>query len=231
MAMTPHQQAIDFAASYLHWFTRGEASHGWFQLAALLEYTPAGTDEAVPYVLAAQVPAGRMYAPAGPLLQQPPYSFQMIAGPSEHTILRRAWEPAGPAVPADSSHAHQHQFQSLGWQLSTGPAEPLQPEGLALLRSPPISLNLLLELTDGHGRLCLQAPLRHWNHRADPTGWQLETGPVLWPLNLKAFKAAPSSSGLTTAWIHANRSNRVTMSGDRLPAHELEAQLSLLAFL
>jgi hypothetical protein len=31
--------------------------------------------------------------------------------------------------------------------------------------------------------------------------------------------------------MHANRSNRVTMSGDRLPAHELEAQLSLLAFL
>ncbi|MCP9941921.1 hypothetical protein KBY70_05910 [Cyanobium sp. ATX 6E8] len=231
MAMAPHQQAIHFAASHLHWLTRAQASHGWFQLDALLECTPAGADEAVPYVLAAHVPAGRMYAPAGPLLQQPPYSFQLIAGPSDHTILRRAVEPSGPAVPADSSHEHQHQFQSLDWQLSIGPAEPLQPEGLALLRSPPPSLNLLLELANGHGHLRLQAPLRHWNHRADPTGWQLETGPLLWPMNLQTFLAAPSSAGLTTAWMHANRSNRVTMSGDRLPAHELEAQLSLLAFL
>jgi hypothetical protein len=125
--MAPHQQAIHFAASHLHWLTRAQASHGWFQLAALLECTPAGTAEVVPYVLVAQVPAGRMYAPAGPLLQQPPYSFQMIAGTSEHTILRRALEPSGPAVPADSSHDHQHQFQSLAWQLSTGPAVPLQP--------------------------------------------------------------------------------------------------------
>jgi hypothetical protein len=227
--MAPHRQAIHFTASHLHWLTRERASHGWFQLDALLEFTPVGADETMRYVLAAQVPAGRMYAPAGPLLQQPPYSFQMIAGPSEHTILRRSLDPAGPAVPADSSHDHQHQFQSLAWQLSTGPAEPLQPEGLALLRSPPPCLNLLLELAHGHGHLRLQAPLRHWNHRADPTGWQLETGPMLWPVNMQAFLSAPSSSGLTTAWLHANQANRVTMSGDRLPAHELEAELSLLA--
>ena len=222
-------QAVRFAASHLHWLTRAEASHGWFQLDALLDWWPPAPQPRQRFVLAAAVPAGRMYAPSGPLLKQPPYSFQLISGPSEHTILRRALTSVQAAVPEDSSQPHHHTFESLSWKLSLAEAQRLQPEDLATWPAPPPSLNLLLEWRHRSGLLRLQAPLRHWNHRAEPAGWQIETGPLLWPLDPLAFAEAPSSAGLTPAWLHANHAGRVTMSGDRLPCHELEARLSLLA--
>lgn len=222
-------QAIRFAASHLHWLTRAEDSHGSFQLDALLDWWPPAPQPPLQFVLAAAVPAGHMYAPSGPLLKQPPYSFQLIAGHQDHTILRRPLDARQPAVTADSSEPHGSTFQALSWQLSHRPAQQLRPEALAALPSPPPMLNLVLEWGHNAGLLRLQAPLRHWNHRTEPASWQIETGPLLWPLDRLAFAEAPSSAGLTTAWLHANHAGRVTMSGDRLPCHELEARLSLLA--
>jgi hypothetical protein len=170
-----------------------------------------------------------MYASTGPLLKQPPYGFQLMASPHEHTILRRPLQPGDSAMPTDTSQPHGESFETLQWHLAFAAATLLQPSVVASLNTPPPSLNLVLERNDAGGRLRLEAPLRHWNHRTDPSGWQVETGPLLWPLDLQAFLAAPRTELLTTAWLHANQANRVTMSGDRLPAHELEAQLSLLA--
>jgi len=220
--------AIHFFASHLHWLTHAEASHGWFGLEAVLEVTPAGACPSVLYVLASQVPAGRMYATKGPLLRQPAYSFQMIAGPREHTILRRALESPESTRHLDSSHPNHYQFKSLSWALTTGPAKLMNPASLTCLPSPPPLLNLLLEFYDRDMRLSLQAPLRHWNYRLDPSAWQIETGPLLWPRDLQEFLNAPTTTGLTTAWLHANQQSRVTMSGYRLPPHEIEAQVSLL---
>lgn len=222
-------QAICFAASHLHWLTRAERSHGWFQIDALLDWLPSGSQQPLQFVQAAAVPAGRMYAPSGPLIKQPPYSFQLIAGPSEHTILRRPLDSCQSDVPADSSQPHNHTFESMSWKLRLAKAQRLQPEDLSTWEAPHSCLNLLVEWWHRSGLLRLQAPLRHWNHRADPAGWQIETGPLLWPLDPLAFAAAPSSARLTRAWLHANQARRVTMSGDRLPCHELEARLSLLA--
>lgn len=222
-------QAIRFAASHLHWLTLAEASHGWFQLDALLEWWPPDPQPPLQFVLAAAVPAGHMYAPSGPLLKQPPYSFQLIAGHQGHTILRRPLDANQPAVPGNSSHPHEETFQTLSWQLSHAPAQPLPPDALAALASALPILNLVLEWRHHGGLLRVQAPLRHWNHRAEPAGWQIETGPLLWPLDRLAFADAPSSAGLTSAWLHANQAGRVSISGYRLPCHELEAQLSLLA--
>ena len=78
------------------------------------------------------------------------------------------------------------------------------------------------------GLLRVQSPLRHWIHRDNPSGWQIETGPVLWPLDLEAFTTEPNSRWLTPAWIHSNQAGHVTMSGERLPCHEQKAQLSIL---
>ena len=222
-------QAIRFAVSHLHWLTRAEGSHGWFQIDSFLEWFPAAPKPPLQFVLAAAVPAGRMYASNGPLLKQPPYSFQLIAGHQEHTILRRPFDANQPGVPADSSQPHNHTFEGLSWKLSFADAQRLQPEDLATWPAPYPYLNLLLEWRHHGGLLRLQAPLRHWNHRAKPAGWQIETGPLLWPLDPLAFADAPSSAGLTCAWLQANQAGRVTMSGDRLPCHELQARLSLLA--
>lgn len=227
--MAADQQAISFAASHLHWLTRSEASHGWFQLDAHLQFTPVGAAEPLKFVLAASVPAGRMYISTGPLLKQPPYSFQLMASPHEHTILRRPLQQGDSAISTDTSQPHSELFESLQWHLVFAAATLNQPSVLASLNTPPPSLNLVLELNDAGGQLRIEAPLRHWNHRTEPPGWQLETGPLLWPLDLQAFLAAPSTELLTTAWLHANQANRVTMSGVRLPAYELEAELSLLA--
>ena len=222
-------KAIHFATSHLHWITSSEASHGWFLLDAFLEWSPKGHQQPLPFVLGAAVAAGRMYAPSGPLLKQPPYSFQLIAGHLEHTIQRRALDHKQPYVPSDSTQPHNQTFIALSWELSSCLARPLKLEDLATIPHPPPTLNILVELEHDEGFLRLQAPLRHWNHRSHPSGWQLETGPVLWPLDLEAFTAEPNTSWLTPAWIHSNHAGRVTMSSDRLPCHELEAQLSLLA--
>ena len=128
-------QAIRFAASHLHWLTRAEDSHGSFQLDALLDWWPPAPQPPLQFVLAAAVPAGHMYAPSGPLLKQPPYSFQLIAGHQDHTILRRPLDARQPAVTADSSEPHGSTFQALSWQLSHRPAQQLRPEALAALPS------------------------------------------------------------------------------------------------
>ena len=221
-------KGIHFQSSYLHWITQAEASHGCFQLDAVMDWYPPGHENAMSYVLAAAIPAGRMYAKDGPLLKQPPYSFQLIAGDLEHTIVRRALDHNQPNVPRDNTQQHSQTFKALRWELRTFLAKPLLPETLAEIPHPLPPLNLVIELEYGGGLMRLQAPLRHWNHRSNPFGWQIETGPVLWPMNLDAFTAEPNSNWLSPAWIHSNRSGRVTMSGDRLPCHELEAQLSLL---
>ena len=221
-------KAIHFPSSYLHWVTHAEGSHGCFQLDAILDWYPPGHKSAHSYVLAAAVPAGRMYAESGPLLKQPPYSFQMIAGHLEHSIQRRALDHNQPNVPSNNTQLHNRTFEDLSWELKTCLAKPLQPESLATIPHSLPMLNIVIELEHNGGLLRVQAPLRHWNHRGNPSVWQIETGPLLWPLDLATFTAEASSRWLTAAWIHANDADRVTMSGERLPCHEQEAQLSLL---
>ena len=221
-------KAIHFPSSYLHWITHTESSHGYFQLDAVLDWYPPNHKKSLSYVLAAAIPAGRMYAASGALLRQPPYSFQLIAGHREHTIQRQALDHMQPNVPTDNTQPHNQTFKALSWKLNSCLAEPLQPKNLAAIPHPLPSLNVVIELEHNGGLLRLQAPLRHWNHRSNPFGWQIETGPVLWPLDLEAFTQEASSRWLTPAWIHSNRADRVTMSGERLPCHEQEAQLSLL---
>lgn len=221
-------KGIHFPSSYLHWITHGEASHGCFQLDAVLDWFPPAHEQPISYILAAAVPAGRMYATSGPLLKQPPYSFQMIAGHLEHSIQRRALDHNQPCVPPDNTQPHNQTFNALSWRLNSCLAKPLRPESLAEIPHPLPMLNVVIDLEHKGGLLQLQAPLRHWNHRSNPSVWQIETGPVLWPLDLEAFTAEPKSSLLTPAWIHSNQAGRVTMSGERLPCHEQEAQLSLL---
>ena len=111
---------------------------------------------------------------------------------------------------------------------ANGLAKPLQPESLAAIPHPIPTLNIVIDLENKEGLSRFQVPLRHWNHRSNPCSWQIETGPVLWPLELKAFTTDPNTSWLTPAWIHYNQEGRVTMSGEHLPCHELEAQLFLL---
>ncbi len=221
------EDAILFSESYLHWITRAGASNGWFQLDAVLEVIPAGTTAQFQYVLAAGVPAGRMYATSGPLLRQPPYSFQMITGLNEHTILRRELFTSNPSQVTDTSDFHSKQFHSVDWHITTMPAIRLKPNSVPKLAGQSAK-NILLEYHVHGSVLRLEAPLRHWNYRADPEAWQIETGPLLWPLRIKDLLYSPQSSGLTTAWLHANKDNRITISGDRLAAQEIEAQLYLL---
>ena len=222
-------KAIRFATSHLHWITRSEFSHGWFHLDAALEWFPKNQNQPIIFVLGAAVPAGLMYAPSGPLLKQPPYSFQLIAGQMEHTIIRKALNQKHTDVPSDNSQPNSRSFEDLTWQINHCTAQSLNPEDLAELKSPFVCLNLVLELLVDAGTLRLHAPLRHWNHRGNPSGWQIETGPVLWPRDVEAFTTEPSTNWLAPSWIHANQADRVTISGDHVACHELEAQLSLHA--
>ena len=166
-----HPRAICFAGSHLQWITCAERSHGWFQIDSLLEWLPVDHQQHLQFVLAARVPAGRMYVSQGPLLKQPPYTFQLIAGQYEHTIMRRPMYPFIQSdLPSDSSQPHHHIFESLSWALNYSDAQRLQPEDLAAFSQPPPVLNFLLEWRHHGGLVRLQAPLRHWNYRADPPG-------------------------------------------------------------
>lgn len=179
------------------------------------------------FVLGAAVPAGRMYERAGPLLREPAYSFQMIAGLNEHTILRRDLSSSRPSNSSDSSDLHSKHFHRLFWRTSQVQSTHQNPDLLPII-SPQSNINIVLEFRAYDLDLRLEAPLRHWNYRDHPKSWQIETGPLLWPLNTYDFQHSLQSSLLTTAWLHANNDNRVTISGDQLVPHEISAHLSLL---
>ena len=225
------QQIINFNKSHLHWITHSEASNGWFLIDAVMTWQPISQKESMRFVLAAGVPAGRMYADHGPLLKKPSYSFQMIAGIVEHTIIRRSLiskQLHDNDCQPDTSEKNEIIFSSLQWHLNYCPAKTIQPKDLAKLHRFPPNLNAIVELNFEEGLLSIQFPVRHWNHCGNPTKWQIETGPLLWPLEQQSFIANPLTKWLTPAWIHANKSDLVTISGDRLLCHEVEAKLSLL---
>jgi len=218
---------ICFSRSYLYWLTKKQSSHGLFQLDAILDCKKDGFLDPYRFVLGAAVPAGRMYETAGPLLREPAYSFQMIAGLNEHTILRRDLSPSRPTNSSDSFDLHSKHFHSLFWRTTHVQANHQKPDLLANI-PPQSTINIILEFRQDDLDLRLEAPLRHWNYRQHSKSWQIETGPLLWPLNTYEFQHSLQSSVLTTAWLHANNDNRVTISGDRLVPHEISAHLSLL---
>lgn len=223
--------AIRFDSSHLNWLTRDGGSHGTFLVDAHLEFYSSYNGKLSSFVLGTAVAAGRMYASAGPLIKEPRYSFQIIAGEEEHAIMRRPEDPEQKGTPANSLNKNSHTFEYLNWHLSRSAAKSITVEALAGLPSPPPSMNVVMGSSCVGGWLRVETPLRHWSHRMDPIGWQIETGPMIWPIDLYAFAMDPSVFGLRTAWLHANRSDRVTISAYKLPCLELEARLSLLGIL
>lgn len=218
---------ICFSNSRLCWLTKKQSSYGFFQLDAILDCKIDGCHDPFRFVLGSSVPAGRMYETSGPLVRDPAYSFQMIAGLDEHTILRRDLIATESTHLSDSSDLHSQHFNCVYWRTTSVSANHQKLDTLPNI-SCQSSLNIALEFRKHDWNLRLEAPLRHWNYRQHPEAWQIETGPLLWPLNTCDFLHFPQSSALTTAWIHANKDNRVTISGDRLVPHELDAHLSLL---
>lgn len=106
---------ICFSYSCLYWLTKVESSYGFFQLDALLDCKIDGTPDPYRFVLGSSVPAGRMYKTSGPLVREPMYSFQMIAGSDEHTILRCDLMPSRPTQSSDSSDLHSDHFHRVHW--------------------------------------------------------------------------------------------------------------------
>ena len=186
-------KAIHFPSSYLHWITHAEASHGCFQLDAVLNWYPPGHKNAHSYVLAAAVPAGRMYAESEPLLKQPPYSFQMIAGHLEHSIKRRALDHNQPNIPSDNTEPHNHTFKALSWELRTCLAKQVQPESLAAIPHPLPMLNIVIELEHNGGFCACRHPCATGTTEAIPLAGKsrqaLCSGPLIWMLSQR--KQAP----------------------------------------
>ena len=220
---------IDFSSSNVHWITQKESSHGWFQLDSVLNWYPSTNRELYKYILATAVPAGRMYANSGPLLKTPPYSFQLIAGQEEHSILRIPIGEQQSDSPNSSTQAHESVFKKIEFNLMYCNAEKLGPDSLAKLQTLCPTLNIVVEFTSENGFFEIQAPLRHWNYRNDPSGWQIETGPILWPKKLDSFNKEPNTRCLSPAWIHANQENLISISGRQIDCHQLSAKLSLLS--
>ena len=135
---------------------------------------------------------------------------------------------SSPFNSSDTNDLHSDRFHTVNWHINYLLAKQLKPNSISHIsyQSP---TNILLECHYRGSVLRLQAPLRHWNHRPKPKAWQIETGPILWPLSIDKFLDSPCSVGLTTSWLHANNDNLITVSGDRLVAREIDAHLSLLS--
>ena len=194
-----------FNYSYIQWTTNAESSSGNFQIDSVLDYLNTASNQSAQFVAPKPVPAGRMYANCDTLLKMPSYNYHLIGGKKEHTILRRPYLSGADGIPLDSTRNNSDTFSSFSWNLRyTSQFTEVSPSHLSSLTQPYPSLNVRLSYKFGPHQVRVESPLSHWNVHQPSNGWQIETGPFLWPLDISNFFESPSSGGLTFAWLHAN---------------------------
>ncbi len=223
-------QTIDFLNSNFHWTTNTPTSNGFFAIDSIFFYHHHATDVITSYVMAAEVPAGRMYSKRGVLLKDPPYLFRIIASDEDYVIHRYPLDPSSNANSTTSNHPHSYAFQALSCNLKYLQCEVTDPISLHSSRPPVLSANIRLQLVTHNATLTVDAPLRHWNYLEANLNWQIESGPILWPAHPLDFINEPTTINLTSVWLHANQANRATLSGREFATQEVDVNLSLLLF-
>jgi hypothetical protein len=213
-------QRVNFQQSDIRWVTSKEKSYGAFQVEAVLRIW--GDTDVSPrqFALGAAVLAGNMYVEGG-LCKNPPYSFQVAAGETEHTIFRtEIFSPVhhlGHELPVVDTHgANGATFDSFEINLNTEPAKSLRDfDQIEERFSRRERFNGLISIElPIRGRVELEFPVKHMNLLPSRKMWQLETGPVLFPKRGGEGDFRHSTLDLIPYFLHANRFDSVDFSPD-----------------
>lgn len=209
----------DFDRSFLRWVVRDSGSVGIFLLDSITRIRLAEANP-VFFALAAGVLAGNMYT-RGPLVKQPSYLFQMIAGDGAHRILRTVLPPKPDAAFAgnltfDSNGPSSEMFDSLEVEVCWKSNDCLRPvhPGLDLVK-PAARLMGSASWVDAEGQAEIFFPIRHWNRLGNTGKFQVETGPVLWPDLVKLAQGETlSPADFLPAFLHFGSEGRLDVSLD-----------------
>ena len=223
-------KAISFPRSSLNWCTLKEKSHGIFRLESVLYLKNKSSQEIKIYCLSSSVPAGRMYSYQGPLIKRPSYMYQIIGGEFDHHIIRTPLEVISNKLHLSTVNKNIDIFKEFDISLFFSNKTSIQGNSLSERKPEEFLINFLIEWENKNFEIKVESPLKHWNYRANPSGWQVESGLILWPINIDSFIDTSSSGDLNTAWLHANQSDLLTITFNNLEANEVKANLSFLIY-
>jgi|TARA_B100002003_G_scaffold153748_1_gene142584 hypothetical protein len=194
---------VDFNRSNLHW---GGASKGIFKIVAVLT---KGRDESITYALGQSVLAGNMYVEKA-LLKQPAYMFQVVGSSSEQSIYRTfipdqktkvfpAWKHKKNCI---GDTYGDPLFEEFYIDIQREPAKTVSDyddiEELYRFNSFTAKVTL-----NNHCKLFIQMefPINHINVMRDKKMWQIETGPVLFPVSEELYI---NQINLIPGFVHFN---------------------------
>ena len=193
---------IDFARARIAWTTH-DGSRGLWRVVAVARET-GGARRA--WYLAAGVMAGDVYG-QGRLPLQPPYSFQFAASRERHVMFRQSIEASGLQ---DTDASHSDTFSSIAIDAPEIEAGSVRLDGVAADGRWPLTARLSVDGASG-ARWSLEFPVGHINLRDEPAAWQIETGPVIVPVDLMDIVGAAKPGGLQLAFLFVNRADRADL--------------------
>ena len=179
---------INFSSSHMHW---GGASKGIFKLVAVLTVHREGSREGkIVYGLGQSVLAGNMYVDKG-LLKQLPYLFQVAGSINEQHIFRTLIpnQPTSRKIPKWMCH-----------ETGTGDTygQPLFDKFYIDIRNEPATIvskyddiERFFQFNEFSAKVHIQYkaetiemefPINHINVKHENRMWQIETGPILFPI-------------------------------------------------
>jgi hypothetical protein len=183
---TNQTNRIDFTRSNLSW---GGDSKGIFNLVSLLNYQKDDDKNDNHTVgLAQAVLAGNMYVEKD-LLKQPPYLFQVAGSIKEQNIFRsfipnrvkRKLPDLTKKKLTDDTHG-KRLFEEFGLNVIREKATPVSTfdEIKANFVENRFSAKVMTAI--GEKNVCLEFPVNHINIKHETMQWQVETGPILFPV-------------------------------------------------
>ena len=194
-------KAIDFARARIAW-TMHDGSHGIWRVIAAARREDGGKA----WYLAPAVMAGDVYG-GGRLPMEPAYSYQFIASRDCHVMVR---EPAGPSTLQDSVAPHAASFSEVAIAADEVDAEVVQLDAASTRW--PLTARITATGADGK-RWLLDFPVEHLNLREKPAAFQIETGPIVVPVELIDIPGAVKPGGLQLAYVFFSRLDRVDLLG------------------
>ena len=214
-------QRVDFQRSSIRWVTRSEKSMGAFQLEALVRlWGDAGAPPKL-FALGTAVMAGNMYVEGG-LCKNPPYMFQAAGGEGEHAIFRTDLSPCRNNVVKklwernkiqDSIGPNSQTFDAFDIHLEMDAAKSVQDyEEIAehFSRQDFFTCRVTIDSAIAE-KMELEFPVKHLNLLPSCQMWQLETGPILFPLRGDSVNTV---AGFLPYFVHANRFDCADFSPD-----------------
>ncbi len=189
-------QIVDFNKSSVSWL--GEST-GIFKLASILSVFCKGESDS--FALTENVLAGNVYAKKG-LIKNPPYLFQLVASDKYQKILRTDIENdipsnAGQRIPrrkvldVEGDLFRDNMEIDVQYKLGSSVSSVYEIKKYATA----FTLNGRLSLDTGQHSCTIEFPIRHLNTNVKKEKWQVETGPILFPVfsnNKKEYSLSPS---------------------------------------